>query len=113
VEEGREAYAASLMDLRSLRSAPAQKTLSKALAIIRARTPPRDPSPEWERVVISWLRWERRAVERAFELEGLERVRRRMWPRWGAGMSWVVRRGVGGRVEKLRGEGREGRWRWG
>jgi hypothetical protein len=103
------------MPLRSFRSAPAQKTLSSALAITSARTPPRDPSPARERVVISWLRVERRERERAFELWGLERVRRRMWPRWGAGMSWVVRRGGVGGVEKWRGDGRWGeeRWRWG
>jgi len=56
-----------------------------------------------ERVVMAWEREESRVVERAFELWGLERVRRRMWPRCGAGMSVVWRRGVGERVvERLR-----------
>jgi len=68
-----------------------------------ARTPPRDPSPARERVVISWLRRGRRERERALALCRLERVRMRMEPRWGAGMSVVWRRGVGERVvERLR-----------
>jgi len=66
-----------------------------------------------DRVVISWVREERRVVEKALRLRGLLRVRIRIRPRCGAGMSWVVRTGGGrGVVERWRGWGME-RWRRG
>ncbi len=65
---------------------------------------------------IEEAREERREEERALRLWGDERVRRVMWPVWGAGRVVVWRRGgEGERVEERRGRGRwvRGSWRRG
>ena len=95
---------------RSLRSAPAQKASSRLLARIRARVGPVAEEEEEDAEVlmasISEASSDRSWRERALRVRGLLRLRTRMWPRWGAGMLWVSRRG--GRVEDGRVNGRGG-----
>jgi hypothetical protein len=86
----------SLKPLRSLRSAPAQKLSSMALAMISARVGPCGPS-EWIEDMCE-ERSVRRSREMALRDLGLFRERMRMEPEWGAGM--VRRRIRGERVEE-------------
>ncbi len=110
-KEGGGTYSCGVMVFRSLRSAPAQKALSRALARIKTRGLRGAGASRMED--IEEARDERREEERALRLWGDERVRRVMWPVWGAGRVVVWRRGGGGeRVEERRGWGRKVRGSW-
>ena len=107
---GGEIYCSAVKVFRSLRSAPLQKALGSAEARIKTRGAVAEEGSRG--VLLMVVIWSdssaRRRREMALRVAGLLRLRMRIVPVCGAGMSVIWIRGDG-RVEERRRWG----WRWG